>query len=43
MRLETFSEAQIVSMLRVHYQNGVRVRPGMAIRSLAYSVQGNFD
>ena len=26
MQLETFTEAQIVSMLNVHYQNGVRVR-----------------
>ena len=26
MQLETFSEAQIVSMLNAHYQKGVRVR-----------------
>ena len=27
MQLETFTEAQIVSMLKMHYSKGVRVRP----------------
>ena len=32
MQLETFTEAQIVSMLKMHYSKGVRVRPCTAHR-----------
>ena len=31
MQLETFTEAQIVSMLKMHYSKGVRVRPCRAL------------